>query len=249
MRPIVTLLTDFGLSDSYVSELKAAILGEVDVHLVDISHQVPPGDVRAAQYLLGRTWRRFPVGTVHLAVVDPGVGSARRAIAVRSHGHFFVGPDNGLFTAVLEGAEVVELRLPRDASPTFHGRDVFAPVAARLAEGEPFQVLGPTVKDAICSPLPASRRQGRGGAVEGEVIYVDRFGTLVTNIPGDWIAGARGIEVAGRAVGPLRRTFSDVEPGASVAFVGSGGMLEVAVRNGSAGEKLGAGVGAAVVVK
>jgi S-adenosylmethionine hydrolase len=246
VRPIITLLTDFGLIDSYVGELKAAILGGVDVQLVDISHQVRAGDIRGAQYLLGRTWRRFPVGTVHLAVVDPGVGSARRAIAVRSHGHFFVGPDNGLFTAVLDGADVVELRVPRDASPTFHGRDVFAPVAARLAEGEPFQVLGATVKEALRSPLPAPRRQG--GAVEGEVIYVDGFGTLITNIPGDWIAGARAIEVTGRSVGRLRRTFADVAPGASVAYVGSGGTLEVALRDGSAAEKLGLGVGATVVV-
>ena len=245
MRPIVTLLTDFGLSDSNVAEMKAAILSEgTDIRLVDISHLVPPGDIRAAQYLLRRSWPRFPVGTVHVVVVDPGVGSGRRAVAVRHQGHFFVGPDNGVFTPVLDGAEVVELRIPREASPTFHGRDVFAPAAARLAEGEPFQVLGPAVAAPVRVAPPEPRRQE--GGVDGEVIYVDRFGTLISNIPGAWVEGAPAIEVAGRPIGPLRRTFADVETGSPVAFIGSDGLLEVAVRDGSARERLHAGVGAAV---
>lgn len=248
MRPIVTLLTDFGLADSYVAEMKAAILSEgTDIRLVDISHLVPPGDIRAAQYLIRRSWPRFPVGTVHVVVVDPGVGSGRRAVAVRYQGHFFVGPDNGVFTPVLDGAEVVELRIPREASPTFHGRDVFAPAAARLAEGEPFQVLGPAAPAPVRVPMPEPRR--RAGEVGGEVIYVDRFGTLISNIPGAWLEGASAVHVAGRLIGPLHRTFADVETGSLVAFVGSDGMLEIAVRDGSARERLGAGVGAAVRVE
>jgi hypothetical protein len=248
VRPIVTLLTDFGLADSYVAEMKAAILSEgTDIRLVDISHLVPPGDIRAAQYLLRRAWRRFPVGTVHVVVVDPGVGSGRRAVAVRQRGHFFVGPDNGVFTPVLDGAEVVELRIPHEASATFHGRDVFAPAAARLAEGEPFQVLGPALAAPVRLALPEPQRQ-EASAV-GEVIYVDRFGTLISNIPGAWLAGASAIEVAGRPVGPLRRTFADVESGSPVAFVGSDGLLEIAVRDGSARERLGVGVGARVQVR
>jgi len=247
MRPIVTLLTDFGLADSYVAEMKAAIYSEgTEIRIVDLSHLVPPGDIRTAQYLLGRAWSRFPRGTVHVVVVDPGVGSRRRAIAVHQAGQFFVGPDNGVFSSVLDGGDVVELRVGHDASPTFHGRDVFAPAAARLALGEPFGVLGPAIKDPIC--LPVLMLQVRGGAVEGVVVYVDRFGTLVSNIPGETVAGATAVEVAGTRVGPLKRTFSDVASGEPVAYVGSGGMLEVAVRDGSATERLGVGVEAKVTV-
>jgi len=248
MRPIVTLLSDFGLADSYVAEMKAAILSDsTDIRLVDISHEVPPGDIRAAQYLLGRAWRRFPVGTVHLVVVDPGVGSSRRAIALRQQGHFFTGPDNGVLSAVLNDAEVVELRIPRDASPTFQGRDVFAPAAARLAEGEPVAGLGPPLANPVRLPAPEPRRGN--GLVEGEVIYVDRFGTLIVNIPGEWVQRSQGIEVAGKPAGAVRRTFADVEPGAFVGFVGSDGLLEIAVRDGSAARTLGAGVGAEVRVR
>lgn len=248
MRPIVTLLTDFGLADTYVAEMKAAILSEAsDIRLVDLSHQVPPGDIRAAQYLLGRAWRRFPVGTVHMVIVDPGVGSARRAMAVHHSGHFFVGPDNGVFTSVLEESELVELRVPRGASPTFQGRDVFAPAAAHLAQGEPFQVLGPKLANPVRLPPPAPRREN--GAVEGEVIYVDRFGTLIANIPGDWLAGAQTIEVSGKPAGLLRRTYADVESGGLVGLIGSEGLLQIAVRDGSAATKLGVGVGAGVMVR
>ena len=248
MGSIVTLLTDFGLADSYVAEMKAAVLSRApDVQLVDISHDVPPGDIRAAQYLVGRAWHRFPAGTVHLVVVDPGVGSARRAIAVQRQGHFFTGPDNGVLTPVLGDAETVELRIPGDASPTFHGRDVFAPAAARLANGEPLAGLGPGIGNAARLPMPVPKRAR--GVVEGEVVYVDRFGTLITNIPGEWTPGAKGIEVAGKPVGPLRRTFADVQAGAFVGFVGSDGVLEIAVRDGSAARKLGVGVGAEVRVQ
>jgi S-adenosylmethionine hydrolase len=247
MRPIVTLLTDFGLADSYVAEMKAAIYSEgTEIRIVDLSHLVPPGDIRTAQYLLGRAWRRFPRGTVHVVVVDPGVGSSRRAIAVHHHGQFFVGPDNGVFSPVLDDADVVELRVGPDASPTFQGRDVFAPAAARLALGEPFGVLGPAIKDPVCSPPPIP--QLRDGVVDGAVVHVDRFGTLVSNIAGDMVTGATVVEVEDTVVGPLKRTFADVARGEPVAYVGSGGMLEVAVRDGSASEKLGVGIGTSVTV-
>ena len=136
--PLVTLLTDFGSSDSYVAEIKGVLLGLCPAAvLVDVTHAVPPGDIRAGAYLLGRAWHRFPAGTVHLSVVDPGVGTARAALALRAHGHWFVGPDNGLFTPVLRDAEVeiVTLPTPAGAAPTFHGRDLFAPAAAALARG------------------------------------------------------------------------------------------------------------------
>ncbi|HET6837122.1 MAG TPA: SAM-dependent chlorinase/fluorinase, partial [Gemmatimonadales bacterium] len=135
---IITLLTDFGTSDSYVAELKGVLLNRAPgIVLVDVSHDVPPGDIRSAAYILGRTWHRFPADTVHLAVVDPGVGTSRAALAIRAHQQYFVAPDNGILTPVLRDAEVeaVMLPLPTTAAPTFHGRDVFAPAAAELARG------------------------------------------------------------------------------------------------------------------
>ncbi|MGH7645821.1 MAG: SAM hydrolase/SAM-dependent halogenase family protein [Gemmatimonadales bacterium] len=245
MPPIVTLLTDFGLADSYVAEVKAVLLWRApDVTLVDITHQVPPGDLRAAQYLLSRAWHRFPRDTVHLAVVDPGVGSDRRALAAQAAGHGFVAPDNGLLSFLPADARFVALTVPPAASPTFHGRDVFAPAAARLARGAPLADLGAPVTDPYRSPLPAPRAEENGWL--GEVIYVDSFGTLVTNLPGSAIAAGAGILVSGRDAGPLRRTFADVARGGLVVYVGSGGSIEIAVREGSAARLLGVGAGESV---
>lgn len=247
MPQLITLLTDFGQSDSYVAEVKGAVLSAAPgATLIDISHDVPLGSVVAAQYLLSRTWHRYPPGTVHLAVVDPGVGTARRALAASAQGHHFVAPDNGLLTPVFDAATVVELTVPDDASATFHGRDVFAPAAARLALGEDVSSLGPPVTDPIHSPLPALREE-RGGVV-GEVVYIDRFGTLITNIPATAIEGAGLVTIGGEFSAPVGRTFSDVELGALVAFGGSGGTLEIAARERSAAQALGVGVGAEVRV-
>ncbi|MBI4503445.1 MAG: SAM-dependent chlorinase/fluorinase [Gemmatimonadetes bacterium] len=247
MQPVITLLTDFGQSDGYVAEVKAVLVTALPaVRLIDISHDVPPGNILAAQYLLGRCWPRFPSGTVHLVVVDPGVGTDRRPIAVENNGHRFVGPDSGVLTPVLEGATVVELAVPPDASPTFHGRDVFAPAAAKLAGGADLPQLGVGVVDPVRVPFPAPRKEQRG--VVGTVVYVDRFGTLISNIPGGWASGAAVVRVRERTVGPLKRTFGDVDPVQLIAFVGSGGTIEIAVRDASAAERLGAGVGTEVRV-
>jgi hypothetical protein len=242
---IITLLTDFGSADSYVAEMKAVLLSRAPgVPLVDISHQIAPGDIRAAQYLLGRTWRHFPHGTVHLAIVDPGVGTARRAIAAEHDGHRFVAPDNGLLSFIPKDARCVSLPVPASAAATFHGRDVFAPVAAQLATGVALAAVGEPIDDPCYEPLPAPRHDHL--SVIGEVIYVDRFGTLVSNIPGDVVQPGARIRVEGTEAGSLRRTFRDAARGALVAFVGSGGTIEIAVRDGSAARKLGVGVGAEV---
>ena len=242
--PIITLLTDFGLSDSYVAEVKSVLLSRTPgVTLVDVTHQVAPGDVRAGQYLLARSWQRFPPGTVHLAVVDPGVGTARRALAATAGGHLFVAPDNGLLS-FLDRPQFVSIPVSADAAPTFHGRDVFAPAAAALASGKRLEDLGSAITDATHSPLPTPHHDGT--AVMGEVLYVDRFGTLISNIPGPDVEPGVRIRVAGTDVGALRRTFGDAERGTLVAFVGSGGTVEVAVRDGSAARLLGVGVGAEV---
>ena len=225
--------------------MKGALLGAAPgLDLVDVTHAVPPGDVRAGAYLLGRAWHRFPTGTIHLAVVDPGVGTDRAALALTAHGHHFVGPDNGLFTLVLRDAEVqiVVLPTPRGASPTFHGRDVFAPAAAALATGTPLEQLGPPFSGI---PVRLAQREPHheGKSVIGQVVYVDRFGTLVTNLTPELVPAYAVIEVEGLEVGPLRRTFGDVTTGGLVAYVGSGGQVEIAVRDGSAARRLGMGVG------
>jgi hypothetical protein len=243
--PIITLLTDFGTADSYVAEVKGVLLSRAPTAiLVDVSHEVPPGQVRAAQYILSRVWPRYPAGTVHLVVVDPGVGTDRRALAAQAGGHRFVGPDNGLFASLPDDARFVALPVLRDAAPTFHARDVFAPAAARLAAGARLEDLGNAVSDVVRTPVAVPRVSDT--AVVGAVIYVDRFGTLISDIPKEVIRPGAPIKVADAVVGPLRRTFGDVAPGKLVAYVGSGGTVEIAVRDGSAATVLGAGVGAAV---
>jgi S-adenosyl-L-methionine hydrolase (adenosine-forming) len=240
---VITLLTDFGTTDGYVAEVKGTLLSRAPgAVLVDVTHDVPPGDIRAAQVVLGRVWHRFPPGTVHFCVVDPGVGGPRAALALAVGGHRFVGPDNGVFTEVLHGARVVALPIPPDASATFHGRDVFAPAAAALAAGAPLSDLGAPVAPRERLPLPRPRTEG--SLTVGEVLVADRFGNLITNLP----AASGSVEVGGRAVGPVRRTFADVAPGAVVAYVGSGGTIEVAVRDGSAALRFGAGRGTVVRV-
>jgi S-adenosyl-L-methionine hydrolase (adenosine-forming) len=245
MATLITLLTDFGDADSYVGEVKGVLLSQVHgVALADITHQVPPGDVRAAQYILSRTWQRFPQGTVHLAVVDPGVGTARRALAAHAAGHFFVAPDNGLLSFLSPDAQLVSLLVAPSAAPTFHARDVFAPAAAQLALGAPLSHLGHAITDPCQAPLPLARHDG--AAIVGEVIYVDHFGTLISNIRGEQVEPGVRIKVGGVEIGPLARTFGDVPRGALVAFVGSGGTVEIAVRDGSAARRVGVGVGAPV---
>jgi S-adenosylmethionine hydrolase len=225
--------------------VKGALLSAAPgLTLVDVTHAVPPGDVRAGAYLLGRAWHRFPAGTVHLGVVDPGVGTDRAAVAFGAHGHYFVGPDNGLFTLVLRDAEVqiVVLPTPDGSSPTFHGRDVFAPAAAALAIGAQLADLGPPFSGM---PVRLAYREPHheGKSVVGQVVYVDRFGTLVTNLTPELVPPYAVIEVEGLEVGPLRLTYGDVPTGGLVAYVGSDGRVEIAVRDGSAARRLGMGVG------
>jgi S-adenosylmethionine hydrolase len=243
--PIVTLLTDFGTADSYVAEVKGVLLSRgADVSLVDITHDLRPGDVRAAQYLLRRTWKLFPTGTVHLAIVDPGVGTSRRALAVEYAGHRFVAPDNGLLSFLPSDARYVALPTPAAAAPTFHGRDIFAPAAAALAVGARLEGLGEAVSNPYRDPLPTHRVAG--GAIVGEVVFVDRFGTLISNIPADLLPPSATVRVDGTEIGHLRRTFADVAPDELVAFRGSDGAVEIAVRDGSAAAALNVGVGTEV---
>lgn len=245
---IITLLTDFGTRDSYLGEVRGVLLSlSPGATLVDLTHEILPGDIAAGAYILDRCRRQFPAGTVHLAVVDPGVGTSRAALAVRAHGQFFVGPDNGLFTRIYRDAavEAVVLRAAGGGSATFHGRDLFAPAAAALASGRPLQTLGVPLEaepERLNIPEPSLVP----GGVRGEVIYVDRFGTLVTNIGSALLPDDARVRVQDLDLGPLRRTFGEVPSGALLAFVGSDDSIEIAVRDGSAAERLGVGRGSAV---
>jgi S-adenosylmethionine hydrolase len=245
MPRVVTLLTDFGTADGYVGEMKGVLLSAAaDVDIVDVSHDIPPHEVELGRLTLARYWRRFPRGTVHLAIVDPGVGSRRAALAVASEGRLLVGPDNGLLSPALlmPGARVVALAVPTQAAPTFHGRDVFAPAAARLAAGEDIESLGTPVTDPVVHRTPEPRRDPSGDLV-GEVIAVDRFGNAITN----FLAGVRtGDVIVGERTLPVRRTYADLEPGEAGAVVGSAGLIEVVVREGRASDVLRLSRGSAV---
>lgn len=247
MRRIITLITDFGTADGYVAEVKGVLLsGAPDATVVDLTHDIAPQDIEAARLTLARAWQRFPEGTVHLVIVDPGVGSNRAALAVRSRERFLLGPDNGVLSpAILSGgADVVSLPIPPRASPTFHGRDVFAPAAVRLAAGETLEHLGVAKTDAVVRRTPDVKRRD-DGALTGSVIIIDRFGNLVTNI------GARlgGTVQFGGADIAVRRTYSDVAEGETVAVAGSSGFIEIAVRGGNAAQLLRARRGDPVVWK
>jgi len=242
---IVTLLTDFGTADGYVAALKGVLATDAPgVRVDDAGHDLPRGKVAHAAWALHRFWSCYPAGTVHVVVVDPGVGTSRRAVAVEAGGRFGVGPDNGVFTRVLRKAgswKAVELAIAPDASSTFHGRDVFAPAGARLAAGERLDALGSPVDDLLFLP------ESPVGVGRGSVQTVDRFGNLVTDIPADALAAGGEVEIAGRRI-TSARTYGDVTPGSLLALAGSDGTVEVAVRDGSAALALGVGVGVSVRV-
>lgn len=249
---IVTLLTDFGLRDSYVGQMKGALLGVApQLQLVDLTHLIPPQDVLEGAFQLATAWEAFPPGTVHLVVVDPGVGTARQAIAVAWAGHSFVLPNNGLLTLVRrpsDGAQAVQLDpasvSDRALSRTFHGRDLFAPAAARLATGTPLASLGTVLEPGALVVLPelAEPVLREPGRVSGPIVSIDHFGNCRTLIPPDALPNtpdAVVIRVGARALRGVRGTYGDVPPLAPVALFGSHGGLEIAIRDDSAAERLG----------
>ena len=247
MTRIITLLTDFGTADGYVGEMKGVLASNApDCAIVDIAHDVAAHDVEAGRLAVARYWHRFPVGTIHIAVVDPGVGGARAAIAVESEGRLLVGPDNGLLSPAMlyQGARCVALPVPASAAPTFHGRDVFAPAAAQLATGTPLDSLGALCTDPVVRRTPEATR-GADGATHGIVISIDRFGNLVTNL----ITRRQGAVDIGGASVSICRTYSDVASGELTALIGSSGLVEIAVRDGSAAALLGVQRGERVVLR
>jgi S-adenosylmethionine hydrolase len=261
MPPVVALLTDFGLRDHYAGAMKGAILSACpEATLVDITHEVPAHDVGAGALALDAAYRHFPEGTVFVTVVDPGVGSGRRPIAARAGRWLFVGPDNGVFTYVLEADPAARVHLIANArllrepvSAVFHGRDLFGPVGGRLAGGLALEEVGPAVTDAVRLELPPKARTEDGWS--GAVVHVDRFGNLTTNLlEADLAAlaegGLEGLEVRlGPEALPLVRSYSEMAPGRACALVGSSGRLEIAVSLGRADALPGAGKGARVLVR
>jgi S-adenosylmethionine hydrolase len=258
---IVTFTSDFGRQDWFVGVVHGVVHDLApEARLVDLTHEIPPGAVERAAFVIEAAAPDFPPGTVHLAVVDPGVGTARRALAVHAHDQWFVGPDNGILEWALadpraEAHALTEARYFREpVSRTFHGRDVFAPVAAHLARGVALEALGPRIADPVRLRRPPPR--AIDGEIEGRIMWVDRFGNALTSITADAIAaafpGAREEDVEVR-VGLLRlrgvaRSYGDAPVGTAIAIVGSSGRLEIAQVGGHAASRLGLGIGDTVGV-
>lgn len=254
MSSIITITTDFGLQDHYVSAMKAVILGIVpNSRLIDISHQIPPQDIMAGAYVVRNAAMLFPPGTVHLVVVDPGVGTDRKMVALKIEDQYFVGPDNGIFSLIGDefSYQAIDLNNPEfwrsGPSHTFHGRDVFAPVAAHIANGVPFENLGDPLKEIITYrwAVPISDKDG----IQGWVVHIDRYGNLISNITEKLLNEAGSISklkiyVGNTILDELVTTFGDVAEGEAAAYIGSSGMLEVAINKGNAKKLLGVEKGA-----
>ena len=249
MSAIITLLTDFGTEDTYVGVMKGVIASLCpDAHVIDLTHQVPPQDISTGAFLLDVSVDYFPEGTIHVAIVDPGVGSARKPVALRTMRAFFVGPDNGIFTLVLQRHTLVQAvcldnpqyALPRP-SATFHGRDIFAPVAAHIARGTGLEQLGTPITRLQRLPLPRIRVDWQG--IRATIVHVDRFGNAITNLTHAdyeawcirWDVREPIVEVvSAKASLPICRTYSDMPRGQPLALFGSSERLEIAVNGGSA---------------
>ncbi len=267
---LITLTTDFGLSDGYVAAMKGVILTiNPRASIIDVTHEIPPQAITSAVFITSTVWHLFPAGTIHVCVVDPGVGTSQKALALRTAHGIFVGPDNGVLSAALpnavregapEGGGMVHLRPGAGAfeltnpayqrpevSRTFHGRDVFAPAAAHLALGARLEDFGPRAERIVALPPFRAQREA-DGVLRARVIHVDRYGNLITDaraedLPSDGFV----VEIAGRSIRGPTATFGAGE--GLLGVVGSYGYLGVALRDGSAARELGAGVGAGVVVR
>ena len=253
-RPIITLTSDFGLRDSYVAAMKAVLLRQApDARLIDVTHLVPRHDILCGSITLERAIDGFPPGTVHLAVIDPGVGTDRRVLVCEVNGQTIVCPDNGLVTwawRLHRGGRAHELtwRPARAPSATFHGRDIMAPAAAMLARGEKLASIARVIDDPILLDVAPAVRD----APRGRVIQIDQFGNATTNIPYEHLRAKNGtveVRIKGRKIGRLKRTYGDVAPGKPLALIGSSGLLEIAVRDGSAERDLRVKVGDEVVIR
>ena len=242
MRRIVTLTTDFGIKDHYVGAMKGVILSiNPDALIIDITHQIPPQDTFSGAFTLRNFYRYFPQKTIHVAVIDPGVGSRRKPIALEADGYIFIGPDNGVFTLVYresKSVKVFEISNPKyvlpNVSHTFHGRDIFAPAAAHISLGAPLEGLGKRVKKPVM--ISIKEPEIRSGEIIGEFIYVDSFGNLISNIPAKLIKPKSRIYVGRRIINGISESYADVQEGDLLAIIGSSGLLEISVNQGRASD-------------
>lgn len=243
---IVTLLSDFGLRDHFVASMKGVMLSVYpNLMFVDICHFIPPQDIFGGAFRLGQAWSLFPQKTVHLAVVDPGVGTARKALAATAGGHFFVAPDNGLLSFIMDGQEdfvaheiTADHYFRKPVSNTFHGRDIFAPIAAWISRGIPLDQIGPRVQDPVRFKIPVVKKV-REGLIQGAILMIDQFGNAITNLKPEDVPPRSKIILSGqREITIFRKTFGEGTPGELFMVAGSSGYLEISMRNGSAAAAL-----------
>lgn len=256
---IITLTTDFGTRDWFVGTMKGVILGIAPkTSLVDITHEISPGDIRGGAFALMAAAPYFPKGTIHVVVVDPGVGSERRAIAIQTKDAIFIGPDNGVLVWALRKLKIRSVRaitnetfFQHPVSRTFHGRDIFAPTAAHLAAGAKFSQVGTVLQDWQQLTWPEVKQTDR--SITGEIIHLDRFGNAITNVPHDALDEAEwanaSVAAKGKRLGVPQASYASVKPGKALAILSSAGFLEIAVNGGSAAKRLGLQVGDPVTIK
>jgi len=259
---MIVLLTDFGERDGYVGVMKGVMLGIAPgTPLVDLTHEIAPQDVASGAWVLHTTWRYFPEGAIFVCVVDPGVGTARRAVALRIAGRLFLGPDNGLFSYVLSSGEIersvildnpsFHLPLP---SATFHGRDIFAPCAGHLARGVALEALGSLIAPSSLTTFPLSRPQWRGDELVAHIAHVDRFGNVITDLGPEYAGTVLStpeatLRLGDHVISQRVRTFAEGPENDLFALRDSTGYVAIVLRNTSAGGYLGAAVGDEVVVR
>ncbi|HUH05849.1 MAG TPA: SAM-dependent chlorinase/fluorinase [Kofleriaceae bacterium] len=252
-EPLVTLMSDFGTADGYVGAMKGVVLTLApSARLVDLTHAIPRHDIPAGAFALAQAAPHFPEGTIHLAVVDPGVGGQRACVIVDAGGQLFIGPDNGLFSLVAPTPRAAwsitdDRFLGPARSATFHGRDVFAVAAGRIAAGAAPSEAGPPIELLGCLTLARAAARPDDGLV-ATVLHVDGFGNLITDLGADELPGEPRFQVGDRIIEHLSTTFESVARGELVAYIGSGSTLEIAIREGDAAAALGVGRGAAVAV-
>ncbi|CAI2717859.1 SAM hydrolase/SAM-dependent halogenase family protein [Nitrospina watsonii] len=258
MHPVITLTTDFGLNDPYVGIMKGVILNIApDAQLVDLTHQIRPQNILQAALVVKTAHSYFPKGTVHVVVVDPGVGGVRRPIGIKNNGYWFVGPDNGVFTSVIDSQALcyeltAEKYFLKDVSTTFHGRDIFSPVAAWLAQGKTLRAFGHKIADPETLDWPLPKFDGK--TISGEVIYVDHFGNLTTNIDAGLLEGvfehpeSLEVQLARKTLkGPVN-SYSEAREGSPGVIINSWHALEIFYRENNAAEKLKVKIGTPVRV-
>ena len=246
--PVITLLTDFGTADYFVGAVKGAILSvNPNVVIADITHETPPQDIETGAFTLLAVYKTFPAGTIHVAVVDPGVGSIRRPIVVSANQQFFVGPDNGLFTYIYDRERshrifhvTAEKYFRPSPSTTFHGRDIFAPVAAALSKGVKPKKLGPEIDDEVRLPGSLNPIVQKNGTIEARIIHIDRFGNCITNVTRDLLKSetAASLHINGKTIRDFRNFYGENPKRSLFAIWGSAGFLEISVNGSSAAKTL-----------